>query len=341
MLEGGGVKGIGLVGAVTVLADHGYRFRRIAGTSAGAIVGALLAADVPVARLAELVDEIDYAAFQDAGWLDRLPIIGKALSVVLENGVYEGDAVRSWVDARLTEAGIRTFGDLRIEDPDGDLPPERRYRLVVMASDVSLGRLVRLPWDYHRYGLDPDQQPVADAVRASTSIPFFYEPVALTGARGERSVLVDGGLLSNFPIDAFDRTDGRRPRWPTIGVKLSARPDANQVPRPVAGPLGLVFAIVRTLINAREQMHLDDPCVVDRTIFVDTDRIDAIDFDLDRAEQRRLYDNGVAAAERFLDGWDWDGYLRRCRADHGAERGGGGGGRESNPPDGDRPSHPL
>lgn len=312
VLEGGGVKGIGLVGAVAVLAEQGYRFRRVAGTSAGALVGSLVAAGIPAGRLAELVDDIDYRSFRDRGWLDRVPVVGRPLSVLLESGIYEGDAVRRWVADRLAEVGVRTFGDLRDDDEGTALPPGRRYRLVVMASDVSAGRLVRLPWDYARYGLDPDTQPVADAVRASTAIPFFYEPVRLRGARGE-SVLVDGGVLSNFPIDAFDRDDDRPPRWPTFGVKLSARPDANLVPRPVAGPLGLALAMVRTLVNAHDQMHLDDPCVVERTIFVDTGKVDAVDFDLTREEQRLLHDNGRAAAKEFLDGWDWEGYLERCR----------------------------
>ena len=44
VLEGGGVKGIGLVGAIAVLEERGYLFNRVAGTSAGAIVGALVAA---------------------------------------------------------------------------------------------------------------------------------------------------------------------------------------------------------------------------------------------------------------------------------------------------------
>ena len=33
---------------------------------------------------------------------------------------------------------------------------------------------------------------------------------------------VDGGMLRNFPINAFDRVDGGAPRWPTIGIKLSS-----------------------------------------------------------------------------------------------------------------------
>ena len=45
VLEGGGVKGIALVGAISVLRERGYEFRRVAGISAGAIVGSLVAAN--------------------------------------------------------------------------------------------------------------------------------------------------------------------------------------------------------------------------------------------------------------------------------------------------------
>ena len=44
VLEGGGVKGIALAGAVLALAERGYSFPRVAGTSAGAIVASLVAA---------------------------------------------------------------------------------------------------------------------------------------------------------------------------------------------------------------------------------------------------------------------------------------------------------
>ena len=43
VLEGGGVKGIGFAGAVLVLAEAGYHFKRVAGTSAGAIAATLIA----------------------------------------------------------------------------------------------------------------------------------------------------------------------------------------------------------------------------------------------------------------------------------------------------------
>jgi hypothetical protein len=44
VLEGGGVKCIAVVGSISVLEERGHQFRRVAGTSAGAIVGSLVAA---------------------------------------------------------------------------------------------------------------------------------------------------------------------------------------------------------------------------------------------------------------------------------------------------------
>ena len=175
---------------------------------------------------------VDYGRFQDEGFIDHLGLVGKGLSLLFEKGIYEGRYLHAWLDGLLTNLGKRTFADLRIDDPKSSLPPEKAYRLVVMASDVTRGELVRLPWDYPRYGLKADDQLVADAVRASMSIPFFYEPVQLKwrDAEGNNvSYMVDGGMLSNFPIEVFDRTDGERPRWPTFGIKLSAKPNAGAV----------------------------------------------------------------------------------------------------------------
>lgn len=50
---------------------------------------------------------------------------------------------------------------------------------------------------------------------------------------GEETTLVDGGILSNFPIEVFDRTDGKDPRRPTLGVKVTLRLPAGNAPRRV------------------------------------------------------------------------------------------------------------
>ena len=322
VLEGGGVKGIALVGAISVLMEAGYTFPRVAGTSAGAIVGALLAADTSADDMRSIMAATDYRLFQDESWLDKLPG-GKIVSLLFEDGIYEGEYLKTWLDGVLGD--IDLFDHLALpDDPNSALPPDQRYRLVVNVSDVSLGRLVRFPWDYDRiYGLDPGSQRIVDAVRASMSIPFFFEPVRFEYERtvdGRRrtatSVLVDGGMLSNFPVDVFDRHDGRAPRWPTFGIKLSDRPGAlaETFPKDVDGPLELAKAMVATMTSYRDAMHVDRPDVRARTIFVDTMGVKATDFDLDAATQTALFDSGVDAARAFLDSWDFDAYVAAHRS---------------------------
>lgn len=318
VLEGGGVLGIGHVGAISVLENAGYSFPRVAGTSAGSIVGALVAAGMPTSRITDIMTTLDYRRFADRSLLDRVPVGGPLLSLLMDDGIFEGDHLREWLGNLLVdECGVETFGDLAIDDPGSSLPPERRFRLVVTATDVTRGELVYFPWDYERtYGLEPGRQRVVDAVRASMSIPFFYEPVTLAGAGQTPSTLVDGGVLANFPIDIFDRTDNKPSRWPTFGIKLSAHADAAQhVVNKVHSTLSMTQAMVATMTGFYDRIHIDNPGTQARTIFVDTMKVHATDFDIDAKTQQKLYDNGRRAATLFLDGgngfppWNWEQYL--------------------------------
>jgi NTE family protein len=319
VLEGGGVKGIGLVGAYSALKEAGYTFHRIAGTSAGAIVGALIAAGMEPEQLQTVMRSVDYGRFQDASCIDRFGSVGKGLSILFEKGIYEGRYLVEWLDGLLTTLGKRTFGDLRIDDPNSSLPPEKAYKLVVMTSDVTRGELVRLPWGYPDYGLKADNQLVADAVRASMSIPFFYKPLRFTGSddagKQVRSYMVDGGMLSNFPIEVFDRTDGKPPRWQTFGIKLSAKPPLRVLQRfDVKGTFGLARAMVGTMTNFHDQMHIADPSVLARTMFVDTGQVKATDFDIDEPTQDMLFQHGLSGAQKFLAAWDFAGYVAQYRS---------------------------
>jgi NTE family protein len=329
VLEGGGVKGIALVGAAATLARAGYAFPRVAGTSAGAVVGAFLVAlqraGEPVERLEDVARSVNYRRLRDRGVIGRtaepvapLARIVDAFSLAFDEGVFEGDYLRTWVRGALGDLGVRTFGDLRSDDLESHLPENERYALLVTASDVSRKRFLRLPWDYPLYGLDPDEQEVADAVRASASIPFFFEPVTLRSRAGSDtpasvSTLVDGGVLSNFPIAVFDRTDGRPPRWPTFGVRLSMRQDGRAHTTEVSGTVSLALALVETMIEACDAQHIDDPCVQARSVFVDTSGISPVDFGITDEQQEQLLAAGHEAARDFLAGWDWTRYLRQCR----------------------------
>lgn len=320
VLEGGGVKGIALIGALDVLEERGYQFKRVAGTSAGAIVGALVAAGFSAPERAGIMRSVDYGKFQDGDFLDRF-LLGKAISLVFEHGIYDGDYLRSWLAEQLSTKGVHTFADLAYQDQERPLPPEQAYRLVVMASDISAGCLRRLPWDLGHYDdRDPATQSVVESVRASMSIPFFYRPVKWRDRAREQSWIVDGGMLSNFPVDVFDSPSGTAPRWPTLGIKLSAQPDAAQGRvNAVAGVGSMGLAMLNTLTGFYDRMHLAAGDTVDRTIFVDTGKVKSTDFDLTEEDQSFLYDSGRSAATAFLDGtgsrpaWDFDAYVARHR----------------------------
>src|SRR5699024_70990 len=134
VLEGGGVKGIALAGALEVLEERGYRVNRVAGSSAGSIAGALATSGIPAAQMVEILRETDYRRF-DAGpwWTRTLP--GKALSILLHNGVHRGTYLHQWLEEQLSlHAGPEhtgTFADLRYTEPDTALEGARGYRLVV------------------------------------------------------------------------------------------------------------------------------------------------------------------------------------------------------------------
>lgn len=313
VLEGGGVKGIALVGAIAVLEEHGYVFNRVAGTSAGAIVGALVAAGTSSAEMVDLMRSLDYTRFQDKGPEDRLPG-GKLYSLLAQQGIYEGAYFKDWLGGILETRGVRTFTDLRYEDPGTTLPPEQRYKLVVMASDVSTGRLRRLPWEYPALGHEAGEVAVVDAVRASMSIPFFFEPVKIRNRITDEEIwMVDGGMLSNFPVEVFDRSHGVPPRWPTFGIKLSARRGSQAVRHKLDNTYDLARSMIATMTSFHDQMHIDDPGVVARTIFIDTLGVKSTDFGLSRETADRLYENGRAATESFLREWDFDAYVERHR----------------------------
>jgi NTE family protein len=306
----------------------------VAGSSAGAIAAALIAAiakkGAPMTSLKGYLDHLTFTDFmQPRGKLHEFMDhhfgnAGEKLSdaAVLTHrmGVYDGNFLLTWLEPIMDDLGVHTFADLKItmqDDPGMSLPVSRRYRLVVHTSDITRGQLVRLPWDYDSYGQDRDEQDVARAVRASMSIPFFFEPVTFTARAADVDVpspdggtitrhhdggtvtWVDGGMLRNFPINAFDREDGAPPRWPTIGVKLSSL--QTQFPATQAAHSSYVEArgCLHTMMNEWDASSVD-AATAGRTIFVDNAGVLTTDFGLAPDKRDELFRSGVRAATDFV-----------------------------------------
>lgn len=318
VFEGGGVKGIGLVGALAVAEERGYQWENVAGTSAGAIVASLVAAGYRAAEIKSIMDTLDYSNFKDVGLEDRIPVLGSILSLGIEKGIYEGEYLENLLTDLLSRKGVRTFGDLVVPEYAED---ERyRYRLRVIASDISRGRILVLPQDARKYGVNPDDLSVARAVRMSMSIPLFFEPVRMRDQEtGEESYIVDGGLLSNFPIWLFD-TQGGVPEWPTFGLRLVEGSEGPRAVRhQIKGPLSLLAALFFTSMEAHDARYIEDQDWV-RTIPIATAGVSATDFDLSREASDGLYQAGVHGAEKFFSTWNFQAYIdtyRRDTAKHG------------------------
>lgn len=319
VFEGGGVKGIGLVGALAEAEGRGYRWENVAGTSAGAIVAVLVAAGYSAVEIKAEMDALNYRDFLDRSWWENLPG-AFIVSLGLEKGIYEGDFFENLMRELLLKKGIRTFGDLRIEDAEDE---HYRYKVQVVASDVSSGRMVLFPRHARNYGIDPDRLEVAKAVRMSMSIPFLFEPVRLRHRLGEVDVdsyLVDGGVLSNYPVWLFDARGGQLPEWPTFGFRLAEPEPPRSGYHQINGPLGLLTRIVLTALEARNAWDIQDDDSWARTIAIPTLGVGTTDFDLGAEKGAALYASGQQAASAFLDAWDFAAYVDRYRKNRPARR---------------------
>lgn len=317
VFEGGGVKGIALAGAFSILEEHGFSTQNVAGTSAGAVVGSLVAAGYSAKELHDLLQETPFSSFEDKGWEDRIIVLGTPLSILKDHGIYEGKVFHAWIRQLLAEKGISRFGDLKVA---GETDPRWMYRLQVVVSDVTHHQLLLLPRDAEVLGMDPDHLEVADAVRMSMSIPVFFEPYTVK-VLGQEVVLVDGGMLSNFPVWVFD-SDGV-PEWPTFGLKL-VDPDPKQVvpgdepPLPVQHSalkqlIDYLLGLVGTMTDAHDKIYLERDSFV-RTIMISNLGVKATDFNLKSETSEALYTAGRDAATAFLDTWDFDAYRATFRS---------------------------
>jgi NTE family protein len=315
VFEGGGVKGIGLVGALEHMEECGVKFQNVVGTSAGAIAAALLAAGYSATELGSIMEELDFRRFQDMSTMDRVPLVGPALSLLREKGLYEGLYFESWLRKLLADAPrrVRTFRDLHM---DGVEPGSKYfYKLQVIAADITRRKQLVLPWDIRDYGMDPEELDVAQAVRMSMSIPFFFEPIRLKYGQELTCYIVDGGVLSNFPVGILD--DGTaHPAWPTFGFKLVDRIHEDgrvaEEPSRIRGPLSLFRALFTTMMEAHDARYIEQKNF-DRTIAIPTLGVRTTQFGISRELSHALRLAGREAAKRFLDTWDFDAWIEKHR----------------------------
>ena len=360
VFRGGGVKGLGLAGALLGFAEHPTKpvkqWVNVAGASAGAIIACYLATGHDAAEMAALMKRTKFADFQD--FPPGGKIFGGIPNLIRKHGLAHGEAFRQWFSHELEG---KTFAATKT--PDG-----KDYRLKLIAVDVTNRALLVLPDDLPRYrrlgdatAIDPDTFEIADAARMSMSIPYFFEPVQLIRdrvvvedvgdssglsttlacdridvqhenaaaaalgtkpatfreltpkeAKLQRSVIIDGGTLSNFPVWLFDVDNPAQPlKRPTFGFTLTGGKGVgaglNKVISLMPWAIRFGFDMFHTSQEAWDTRFVSHSTRV-RTVAVDAGTVGTTDFNLAPALQDMLLANGRAAAKSFLDRFDLADY---------------------------------
>lgn len=278
VLEGGGVKGIAYGGALGILEQQGIlpKIERVAGTSAGAITALLVALGYSPAEVRSLLFNLDFHQFEDGGSTGLLRLLRRY-------GWYRGDYYLGLMRCLVAQKAGNpraTFADLH----------GRGLRdLHVFATDLDRRQAKELSFD-----TTPDFE-VALAVRMSGSFPLFFASI-----RSQGTDFVDGGVLRNYPVDAFDSSRGINQA--TLGFVLE-NTNAPPPDRPVRDLPGYAEALLESLLSVQTDALAADPPNLERTVVLDDLGISTLDFDLTNAQKLGLIAKGEACTCTYLADW--------------------------------------
>ena len=287
VFSGGGIKGFALIGAYEEIEKRGFSFARVAGTSAGSIIAALITAGYSSKQIFELLNDLDLKTFMD---IRKSPIplsLARWLLIYWKMGLYKGNNLEKWIEEKLAQKGLKTFSDLAPQT------------LRVIASDLSNGRILVIPDDLPKYGISPGSFSIARAIRMSCSLPYFFEPVKLKTSTGT-NIVVDGGVLSNFPMWLFDQENTKKVR-PVLGIKLSHQEQDNPINK-VNNAIQLFEALFETMKDAHDSRYISRKHEKN-IIFIPTEGVATTEFKLTQKKKNSLMEVGRESAKNFFETW--------------------------------------
>ncbi|WP_353505375.1 patatin-like phospholipase family protein [Clostridium sp. Marseille-Q2269] len=300
VLDSGGIRGIGIIGALNYMESKNFTWNNVAGSSVGALLGALLVSGYTAKDLKNITANTNFMELINKESLQKFTLVSKALSFFKYNGIYSGDSIEKWIDDMLKVKGINTFNDLMDNDT---------CKLKIIASDITEKKMITFPDDLYTYGFSLSNFRVSKAIRMSISIPFFFKPVEFIHGNGV-SYIVDGSVCSGYPISIFDNLDGKE-NIPTIGFKFD-NVEISNTKQGKNDPLSFLFDIADTMNKKDSRRWMIDKNI-DRSILIPTLGISATDFDLSKQETIKLYKSGYKSAEKFLKTWDFQEYKNKYK----------------------------
>jgi len=274
-MEGGGIKGYCYPWAMKELQDRGVidiaDAKGWAGTSAGAITAGLFAVGYTPDELIEILGVTDFGSFKAGGWM--MPF-----RLIFRQGAYSVSVFRKWYKDLLkakTGNSLVTFKDVPT--------------LKVYGTNLTLGKVQ----EFSVY--ETPNMPIEFAVTISMDIPGFFQGIKWNGYQ-----MCDGGVVKNFPIDAFDdfgRVIGRNSE--TLGFRVDSPSEIRHEPKKMSNVISRLMAVVAFSMDFANRSYLE-PEDKDRTIIIESGGIPTTKFSLAVTEMQTLRDNAEFAVGKFL-----------------------------------------
>ena len=236
---------------------------------------------------------------------------------------------------RTAPEGLRVCGR--------DVSPEQilnDHPLCLIAADISTETRARLPQMAPMYFRSWQSLSPAKLARMSMAVPYFFEPVTVRFDRDsadeqawiteagfpaktiarckaegrhwlpKQSLFVDGGVLSNFPIDVFHDYSAAVPSRPTFGVKLELDVRAVEI-RGIGKFTSQMFNAARHILDIESIRR--NPEFAQLVSFIDTGDHNWLDFGLEDHAKLDLFQRGVKEGIAFLERFDWPAYAEARR----------------------------
>jgi NTE family protein len=203
VLEGGGIRGIAYVGAIDELqSNHALdSIQNYAGTSAGSILAALLSVNYSSDELKLILSNVKFQKFND----NEFGFISGSKRMIRKYGWYKGNKFENFIEKLIFQkTNFQNFTLLQLHQQHL-AHPDKFKDLFLTATDLVSQQAVVI--SYQNY----PNMPISKAVRCSMSIPFYFKPVVWNYVDKDFSeihyqqILVDGGVLMNYPIAIFDK----------------------------------------------------------------------------------------------------------------------------------------
>lgn len=251
-------------------------------------------------------------------------------------GVNPGDHFEKWLSDSLQKYNIKTLKDL--EQRRKEIPklkhrekPDLKFNppsMAIITSEITTHTKVDFPRMAELYWKDVEAIPPAKFVRSSMSIPFFFYPFKVTGLPNagktgdekwekyasysgeipESVKFVDGGMLSNFPINTFHVENGI-PSRPTFGVRLSTyRKNYSRADK--------LFGFSGAMVSTMRQIHdydflLKNPDYRHLICRIDADeKFNWLNFGMSEERQQELFLLGAKKGLEFLKDFNWKEYKK-------------------------------